>query len=148
MSEILTEIKKQRLDAMKNKDTVLRGILTTLVGEIETIASRNTKPITDDIVGKVVKKFRDGAQEMFKINADASIENEISVYETFIPVTLSVDEIIAVLYDNSKVKITEAKSDGMATGIAVGILKRGGHAVDGRDVSHAVKSIRESFQTC
>jgi uncharacterized protein YqeY len=67
-------------------------------------------------------------------------ENEI--LDGFLPRLLTKEEIKNHL-NSVATEIMSAKSDGQATGVAVGVFKKAGLAVDGSDVSEIVKKMRE-----
>ena len=70
-----------------------------------------------------------------------SVTEEIAVLESFLPKTLSVDEIVAALAAVAD-PIKAAGNDGQATGVAMKHLKSTSALVNGKDVSEAVKKIR------
>ena len=56
MSSILESIKKEQLQARKDKDKIKTKSLTTIIGEIDTIVKRTGKEVDDVAVSNLVKK--------------------------------------------------------------------------------------------
>ena len=144
---LLQEIKQQVLEAMKAKDTLAKDVLRVVQGDIELAETRSGKALSDDEAQKIVRKLIKSNQETLAVNPDAQtaekLNKEIAILEALLPRTLSVDEIIAAL-DSVKDGIQAAGNDGQATGVAMKHLKPQGLAVDGKDVSEAVRQIRSA----
>ncbi|MBX2851002.1 MAG: GatB/YqeY domain-containing protein [Phycisphaeraceae bacterium] len=140
-------IKKQVIDAMKAKDTLARDVLRVLQGDIEMHHTRTGEHMTDDQAQKVVRKLIKSNQETLAVKPDAAavekLNREITILEALLPRTLGIDEIVAAL---AAVEggIKAAGNDGQATGVAMKHLKPQGLAVEGKDVSAAVKQIRSA----
>lgn len=140
-------IKKQIIEAMKAKDTLTRDVLRVLQGDIEMHHTRTGEHMTEDQAQKVVRKLVKSNQETIAATkGDAALEKlkqEIVILEALLPRTLGVDEIVAALepvHDDIKA----VGNDGQATGVAMKHLKPQGLAVEGKDVSAAVKQIRSA----
>jgi len=148
MCEVVREMQDRITTCIRESNSFERDILKTVVGEIQTVKSR-TGEITNDQAIKIIKKFKQGVLDTIKIMESGGIEehpeeldSEIEIYEQYIPQVMSVDEIVDFLSDHDPELLTVCKSDGQATGIAMGIIKRNGLSVDGKDVSIAVKQLR------
>lgn len=144
---LLDTIKKQVIEAMKAKDTLTRDVLRVLQGDIEMHHTRTGEHMTDEQAQKVVRKLVKSNQETIAATKDdAALEKlnkEIAILEALLPRTLGVDEIVAALgpvHDDIKA----AGNDGQATGVAMKHLKPQGLAIEGKDVSAAVKQIRSA----
>lgn len=142
---LLQTIKQQVIEAMKAKDTLTRDLLRVLQGDIEMHHTRTGEHMTEDQAHKVVRKLIKSNQETLAAKpgdeAAAKLDKEISILEALLPKTLGVDEIVAALgpvHDDIKA----AGNDGQATGVAMKHLKPQGLAIEGKDVSAAVKQIR------
>lgn len=139
------EIKKRMFSAMKAGNSVEKEILRVALGEITTQAARGDKPMTDDEVGAVLKKLVKSNQETLSSSEDdaqkKTLEEEITILQSFLPKSLGVDEIVSALAAVAD-GIKAAGNDGQATGIAMKHLKTTGAIVNGKDVSEAVKKIR------
>jgi uncharacterized protein YqeY len=123
------------------------GLLKTVYGEIELIRARSPKSFKDEDAVEVFKKFKAGVEETIRAmqmngnEVPTTMREEISLYEEYIPPSLSVEDIQAILAVRPD-GILAAKSDGMATGIAIGMLKKQNVVADGGDVNKAVRLIR------
>lgn len=144
---LLQTIKKQVIDAMKAKDTLTRDLLRVLQGDIEMHHTRTGEHMTEDQAQKVVRKLIKSNQETIAGTTDqAAVEKlhkEIAILEALLPRTLTVDEIVAALAPVQE-DIKAAGNDGQATGVAMKHLKPQGLAIEGQDVSAAVKQIRSA----
>ena len=142
---LLPQIKKQVLEAMKAKDTLTKDVLRVAQGDIELAETRQGKPLTEAEEEKIVRKLIKSNQETIELTKDAEkvekLEREVAILEALLPKMLSVDEIIAAL-GAVEADIKAAGNDGQATGVAMKHLKPQGLAVDGKDVSAAVRQIR------
>jgi uncharacterized protein YqeY len=145
------QIKQRIKECMKSKNTVERDVLRTVLGEIQSKTISSGKDITDELVEKTLISFKENALECMKYShnddpnesQDASeAMTEVEIYDKFLPQYKTVEEIVELL-QSSKAQLDSAKSDGQATGMAMGILKKSGEKIQGKDVSEAVKIIRE-----
>lgn len=140
-------IKQQIIEAMKAKDTVARDVLRVLQGDIDMHHTRTGEHMTEDQAQKVVRKLVKSNEETIAgTSDDAALEKlkrEIAILEALLPRTLGVDEIVAALAAVAD-DIKAAGNDGQATGVAMKHLKPQGLAVEGKDVSAAVKQIRSA----
>ena len=131
--------------AMKEGRTLEKEILRVALGEIQTVEHRTSKDATDAEAEAIFRKLIKSNQETLASTTDAGartqLENEIAILDTLLPKTLSVDEIVAALAGVADA-IRAANNDGQATGVAMKTLKATGAAVQGTDVSAAVKKIR------
>jgi len=108
------QLKKEYLDARKNKDTIKSNLLSTLIGEAQNIGKNegNREPTTDEILG-VVKKFLKAADESIQVlekaGRDCAKEKEEKrILESYQPKQLNenelkqaVDEIVSQMPDKS-----------------------------------------------
>jgi len=146
MCELIGTIKDRIVKCIKEGNTFERDILKTVLGEVETAQSRTGK-MNDEGVIKIFKKFKQGVEDTIQLLEKEGAEGDLSylrveveVYDKYIPATMGVEDIIGFL--QGKDLIINSKSDGQATGMAMGMFKRDGIAVDGKDVAEAVKQIR------
>ena len=144
---LLETIKKQVIDAMKAKDTIAKDVLRVAQGDIELAQTRTGKDMSDDEAQKIVRKLIKSNQETLAANPDDAtaekLNKEITILEALLPRTLGVDEIVAALAAVEG-DIKAAGNDGQATGVAMKHLKPQGLAVEGKDVSAAVRQIRSA----
>lgn len=139
------DLKAAMLAAMKAGQTVEKGILRVALGEIQTIESRSGTDAADAEVEKILRKLiksisesRDAATEDAQ---RATLVEEITVLERFLPKTLSPEEIVAALAEVADA-VRGAGNDGQATGVAMKHLKASGATVEGKDVNAAVRMMR------
>jgi hypothetical protein len=139
------EMKTRMLEAMKAKRTVEKDILRVALGEVQTIESRSAEDASDEAVGKILRKLMKSNDESLAASEDpaqrAVLEEENAVLSSLLPQTLSPQEIVAAL-EPVKEAVLAAGNDGQATGVAMKHLKGSGAAVEGKDVSAAVRSMR------
>lgn len=87
-------IKKDRIQAMKDKDTLKRDLLGTLIGE----ASKQVKDPTDESVTSTIKKFIKNDEDTIKLISDneaiSILNKEITILESYLPKQLTEKEII------------------------------------------------------
>lgn len=144
---LLETIKKEVITAMKAKDTVAKEVLRVAQGDIEMHHTRTGEHMTDDQAQKVVRKLMKSNEETLEHTTDEAtaekLKKEIAILEALLPRTLGVDEIVAALGPVAD-GIKAAGNDGQATGVAMKHLKPQGLAVEGKDVSAAVKQIRSA----
>ena len=144
---LLQQIKQQVLEAMKARDTLTKNVLRVVQGDIELAETRLGKALTEDEEQKIIRKLIKSNQETLAVVQDDAakekLQKEIAILEALLPRTLSVAEIIAALEPVAD-DVRAAGNDGQATGVAMKHLKPQGLAVDGKDVSEAVKNIRSA----
>ena len=142
---LLQTIKQQVIEAMKAKDTIAKEVLRVAQGDIEMHHTRTGEHMTDDQAQKVVRKLIKSNEETIEHTTDPAavekLKKEIEILDALLPKTLSVAEIIAAL-GPVEADIKAAGNDGQATGVAMKHLKPQGLAVEGKDVSEAVRQIR------
>lgn len=100
---IIDEIKKGNIEAMKNKDTISRGIFSVLLNKIklEEIKRReNNQELTDadvsNILQKSIKELNEEKENYFKANNTARVDEiarQIEVVSKFLPKMMSKEEI-------------------------------------------------------
>ncbi|MEM9694916.1 MAG: GatB/YqeY domain-containing protein [Myxococcota bacterium] len=143
---LFDDLKARLKQAMKERDAVAREVLRVAVGDLQTQEARGDT-IDDQAVEKVLRKLVKSNGETIAAAEDdaqkATLRRENEVLEALLPQTLDVEGIIAALADEREA-IVAAGNDGQATGVAMKALKRQGAAVQGKDVSIAVRQIRSS----
>jgi uncharacterized protein YqeY len=141
---IKEEIQKQIKEGMLAGEKFKVNTLKTILGEIQAKEMKSGKDLKEEEVESIIRKFKEGAEETIQF-VNGSDENEfilqeIDIYNSFIPKTLTVDEIIKAL--EGITEIFEVNNDGQAMGIAMQDLKSKGLKVLGKDVKEAVARIR------
>ena len=139
------EMKSRMLEAMKAGRTIERNILRVALGEVQRIESDRGEDAPDDAVGKILRKLIKSNDEVLAAIDDetkrAMLEEENAVLGALVPKTLGPEEIAALL-EPVKDAILGAGNDGQATGVAMKHLRGSGAAVEGKDVSAAVRALR------
>lgn len=101
------EIKKENVEAMKNKDTLARGIYSVLLNKImlENIKKREKGEEVNDadisnIMQKTIKELTEEKENYLKVSNTAEaekIDGQIKIIEKFMPKMMSKEEIAAVI---------------------------------------------------
>lgn len=97
---ILDNIKRDRIEARKLKNTAVVTLLSTLVAEIEAKGKATNREATDDESGKTIKKFIENAEEVSKVKPSEEVDREIALYKTYMPAPkaqLTVEELTSVI---------------------------------------------------
>lgn len=86
---ILEKIKKQQLQARKEKSPIV-GALTALMSEVAIVGKNNgNRETTDEEAVKVIKKFIKGINETVDLIKDPEklklLEMELEIYNSFLP---------------------------------------------------------------
>lgn len=140
------QIKQRMFQAMKAGNSVEKEILRVAMGEITTDAARPGKKGDDDETQAILKKLVKSNEESLAASQDeaqkAQLRAEIEVLNAFLPKSLGVAEILALLA-NVADAVKAAPGEGQATGVAMKHLKSVGAVVSGKDVSAAVRQLRQ-----
>ncbi len=138
---LVDDLKKRMFSAMKEKRTVEKELIRTVLGEVTATGDE----ASDERVLAALKKMMKGCQETLKHTSDdaqrAQLEQELALLDELVPKGMSVEDIVAALSDVAEA-IRAAGNDGQATGVAMKHLKSTGANADGKDVAAAVKQIR------
>jgi len=141
---LIDDIKKRALEAMKAGRSVEKDILRLVQGEIQTAEARAGSFSEEDAQGVVKRLIKANEETLSVVTDDAqrrSLEEELTVLRSLLPQTLSVDAIVEALAP-VRDALRAASNDGQATGVAMKHLKAQGAAVNGKDVTAAVKKVR------
>jgi uncharacterized protein YqeY len=94
---LINQIKKDQVEARKNKDSVKANLLTTLIGEAEMVGKNNgNRAPSDAEVQVVVKKFIKGIDEILTLTFDKDIQNfltELEILKSYLPEQLSQEQL-------------------------------------------------------
>lgn len=105
MSELLVKIKQEQLKARVERDSLKASVLTTLVGEIETLTSRDKNIIlTDADVLKLINKFISNNIETYQLTKNQNCLAENNYLSLYLPKQLSERELkayIALIIDTN-----------------------------------------------
>jgi len=147
---IVDILKAEKITAMKKKDSFVKTILTTLIGEIEIIGKNDgNRKTTDEEAIKVIQKFLKGVKdtevlvlaEIEKTGEDlvekmTELSKEKKIYEAYLPTLMSEDELSKLISD----MIDALPNPNI--GMIMGQLKKSGYTYDGKMAS---KLIREKL---
>ena len=144
---LIDQIKARMFQAIKAGAHVEKEILRVAVGEITTEAARPGRQGSDDEALGILRKLLKSNEETLASTTDpekrAVLAQEMEILATYLPKSLSVDEITQALAPVVP-QIKSASNDGQATGIAMKQLKAGGLSVNGKDVTLAIKELRKA----
>jgi len=142
METLKEQIQERIKQCMKDGNAFERDTLRTVLGEAQTKSLNSTN---EDIV-KILKKSKQACLDNIKYMQEPKISDankEIQIYDQYIPKTLSVCYIVEKITKDPIIEqIKGAKSDGQATGIAINFFKKNELTVDGKDVTLAIKQMR------
>lgn len=143
---LVEEIKKRVAVAMKQGDTVTRDVLRLALGEIQTAEARKNAPLGEEDAAAALRKLIKSNEETLAALAAgddriAPLKREVEVLASLLPAQMNAAQIVAALAGQVDA-IKAAGNDGQATGIAMKHLKASGAAVNGAEVTAAVKQIR------
>ncbi|HMI88601.1 MAG TPA: GatB/YqeY domain-containing protein [Polyangiaceae bacterium] len=142
---LLDQIKARMFQAMKAGNAIEKEILKVAMGEITTDAARPGKKGDDAEAQAHLRKLVKSNEETLALSLDEAqkqtLRTEIEVLLSFLPKPLGVSEIVAALAPVAEA-VKAAGNDGQATGVAMKHLKPLGVAVNGKDVSAAVRQMR------
>jgi uncharacterized protein YqeY len=143
---LVEEIKKRVAVAMKSGDTVTRDVLRLALGEIQTAEARKNAPLGEEDAAAALRKLIKSNEETLGAlpagdDRIAPLKREVEVLLSLLPAQMNAAQIVAALAGQVDA-IKAAGNDGQATGIAMKHLKASGAAVNGAEVTAAVKQIR------
>ncbi len=105
---MIEQIKKDQLDARKNKDSIKANLLTTLLGEASSIGKNDGNRETTDLeVVQVIKKFIKNAQQFLAVAQEflAVVYNESGMLNVRASI---LTKEIEILTDYLPIQLTEA----------------------------------------
>ncbi len=147
---LVEEIKKRVALAVRSGDTVTRDVLRLALGEIQTAEARKNAPLGEEDAAAALRKLVKSNEETLGAlpagdDRIAPLKREVEVLLSLLPAQMNAAEIVAALAGQVDA-IKAAGNDGQATGIAMKHLKASGAAVNGAEVTAAVKQIRGGGQ--
>lgn len=121
MGELLIQLRKDNMQAMKAHDTVKKGVLGMVISAIALAEKESGKTLLkqDELVyvQKELKQTRDALQQTPESRTDLIEENKtkIAILESYLPKQLTVDEIKEIIEKMLQEKGLEAtkKSQGI-----------------------------------
>ncbi|HEX2669979.1 MAG TPA: GatB/YqeY domain-containing protein [Polyangiaceae bacterium] len=144
---LIDQIKARMFQAIKAGAHVEKEILRVAVGEITTDAARAGRQGNDEEALAILRKLLKSNEETLASTTDAEkravLSQENEILATYLPKSLSIDEIVQALAPVTA-QIKAVANDGQATGIAMKQLKSAGLTVNGKDVGLAIKELRKA----
>lgn len=137
---LMDELKSNLITSMKEKNEVKKNILRVVLGEVSTLQSRTTKQIGDEDVHRVIRKVIQANDETMKYGESSKLKEENQILSSFLPKTLSVEEIYKELSD--VVDQIKMSNEGQAMGIAMKTLKSRKLVFLAEDVKSAINNIK------
>lgn len=102
---IYEQLKKDNIQALKNHDNVLRGILSVILNKIKILEvgkrSKNEELLDSDIITIIIKSIKEleeekeGYQQVNNIDKVNDVERQINYVKQYLPKMLSYDEILS-----------------------------------------------------
>lgn len=145
------KIKEEVAEAMKSKDKIrldtIRGMVASITNELVSKKRKPTEELSDDEVLDVIRrgvKQRKDSIEQFKNGGRDDLahteEAEMKILETYLPETMSRDEIKIVVEEKAKEMNADKSKMGQLMGAVMKDLK--GKAL-GEDVKAVIESMFE-----
>lgn len=97
MSELLEQLKHERLAAMKRKDQFKRDTLATLIGDLQTQQKNQNEQLTDAAVVQALKKALDNAEQNYQHTGDDMFKNEAAIYKMYLPEQMDQQQLTNVI---------------------------------------------------
>jgi uncharacterized protein len=142
---LLDRIKDDIRKAMFAKDDNRKNILRVVVGEVQ--RKSFVRGTTEDDIYKVIRKLIEGNNETLKFMLPSDVKSmlceENEILNSYLPRLWDQEKIEAFFHGDLSKQIKDAKSEGMAIGIAMKALKTDNAPVDGKDVKLVVQRIRK-----
>ncbi|MBR2991650.1 MAG: GatB/YqeY domain-containing protein [Solobacterium sp.] len=146
MGELLTQLRKDNMQAMKDKDTLKKGVLSLLISAVALGEKEKGEALTKEeeltYVQRELKQTREALAETpaDRIDAIETTKQKIALLESYLPKQMTEDEIRAAVEEIMAEKGLEPikKSQGI---IMKEMMARYKGKTDGKLVSKVVGSI-------
>lgn len=158
MQDFVNKLKTKLLHARKERDEEMKSILSVVLGDIESAAMKQKKPMEEKDCHTIIRKIIQGNNETLECvermkgegGAAAASDNveklmrENDILESFLPELLSQGEIEKFLgeVDPGFSRIREAKNEGQAMGLAMRALNAANKSINGNDVKAVITEVR------
>ena len=145
---ILENIETVSKDALKSRDSTLRGIYATLIGEIKMVAKNDGNRIATDedslkVIRKFIKNVEDNIRQLSNLDRNtATQEYELNILTKLLPKQITEDEIrewATQIIEGTYEPV--ARTVKMAMGHTMGMLKQ--HFGSALNPAVASKVVRE-----
>jgi uncharacterized protein YqeY len=145
---ILDNIRASIKEGMKSKATDKIALLRLVVGTVQQDGDESDSAV-EKIIRKLIKSNKetlDMVTQSLEPGAQVSDEtakliSEIGILETFIPQTMTVEDIISFI---TKENIDVSSNDGKAMGAVMKVLKISGLTAQGTDVKIAIQKLHHN----
>lgn len=146
MGELLTQIRKDNMQAMKNKDTLKKGVCSLLISAIALAEKESGKTLTKEeeltYVQRELKQTKESLAETPAERIDLIEENKkkIEILESYLPAQMSEEEIRQAIAEIMSEKGLEPvkKSQGI---IMKEMMAKYRGSTDGKTVSSVLSTI-------
>ncbi|MDD2934951.1 MAG: GatB/YqeY domain-containing protein [Candidatus Pacebacteria bacterium] len=147
---IQNQIKEQLKESMKARDEVrtlvLKGLLAGFTNELVAQRKKPSEELPDadalNVIKKMVKQRKDSIEQFRKGNREdlaTSEEKELAILNTYLPETMSKEEILKIaIVKKDELGITDKSKMGMLVGAIIKELK---DKADSEDVKEVVEKL-------
>lgn len=95
---LIEKLEKDKLQAMKNKDSVKKSILSIAISDAVQASKREASgPVSDEQVFSALKKIRKGSEENFERSKEQIYANEMAIIDQYLPRQMSETELREVI---------------------------------------------------
>lgn len=99
---MLDKLKADLLKARRNKDTTVKDVLTTIIGDVQTALKTKAdkgKPEEDVCLAKIKKAYEDAKDTVDKYTGEAKIKlaKEIEILKGYMPEKLTEDQMQSII---------------------------------------------------
>ncbi len=137
-----TEIQNDLLEARKANDTVLKTLLSVLIGEIQLKESRGDL-LDNKGVLKITKKLKKSCDEMAKFGCGVA-ETESALLDRYIPEAISLEEIECIIISSPLYQeILDSDNPMKLTSRATDLINETGQDFNGKDIATVMRSFKE-----
>lgn len=136
-------LKKEITTAILSKNILKRDILKVVLGEVQTIESRQGV-ISDEQVIKIIKKLIQSNNECIALVKNEKLEQENVILGAFLPKEMTLAELGGFFLGMGGYQhIVEAKNEGQAVGLVMKAVKAASLSVDSSVVKEFVQKVRK-----
>ncbi len=140
-------LKRDLLQARKDKNEAARNVLAVVLGDIQTEESTHAA-LSDDQIEAKLRKLAENNQQVIDASPAAPkaelLRAENAVLANYLPKYLSVDEIRSFITGRPELETAvRGASEGQAVGLVIKALKQTDSKVLGSDVKAAVGQLRQ-----
>lgn len=146
MGELLTQLRKDNMQAMKNKDQLTKGVLSLVISSIALAEKENGKPLSKEeeltYVQKELKQTKEALAETPSDRQDLIDENhkKIALLESYLPKQMSEAEVKQAILQFMEEENLEAERKNQGK-IMQGILGKYKGQTDGKTVNMVLRTI-------